>query len=892
MKLAWRQLRRTKGSSVLVATLIAVPVAAAVGVLTFVESHTPSPEQAVTLELGQTQSWVQVVGAPDPTRVQAVDLPQMTSESSAAADSPAPKDLRDADLPPGTTSIAITDGYERLTTPNGVAGFTVVYGDSWDPHLEGRFEGVSGRTPQTREEAMASPELMQRLGAKIGDTVQLRDRRESFTVVGMQRAMDGGLYRQVLFLPESAAPVSSDEERAGLGTTWFLPNWQPDLATLTHLNHAGYIAYARDLVMDPPSEAATTITLGAAENGWITLALVSLALVFGGLLLGLLAAAAMAVSARRQQRSLAVVTTVGARTSDVFRIVLAQGGLLGLLGGVLGTAIGVAAVAATIVLMDPGVKNTFWSSWGLKVPWTVIGVVVFAVLVGLVACVIPARSATRGDAIAALRGARRPVVMSRRRPVWGIVVALVGAALVTMGGVIFGFNGSQELWSNSLQILAMWASIIGVLLLLLSVTLTGQAILALLATLLSRLGSAARLASRDAVANSPRTVPAFVSIAASTAVATFVLCAVAFTGAQSERNYAWAAPTGSVIVSSWGPESPSTVPEFLSQAHPERIIPVSTSIEPPRAPGDKATGDAAEVAYLSAWSPEISEWIATPGQSPTVVNPDDVEALTGITLSATQRQNFQDGGALVLMRERNPEPDDTTLINGENSVQVAIWDSNEFYDAQGPKPLRTVEFTADVHLGASSAYPVILSPAAAEKLGVPLRITSWVALFPEPSSDAVMDRLRADAETASSGGISIDANVENGPDTPMPWLILVSGVLGAIVVAAAVISLGLARIERREDDATLAAIGATTYLRRRVSAWQAIIIAGVGCVIGVLLGVIGAWALVQAAPGIRLTDLPVLWLLGIAVGLPLLIALAALAIRPPQADLTHRTAIA
>lgn len=898
LKLAWRQLLRTKGSSALVAALIAVPVAAATGVLTFAESRTPSPEQAVTLELGRTQSWIRITGGADPSRVQAVDMPWMTSEGRtddggpANPELPAPIDLRDAELPGDTETIAITEGHARMTTRDGVAGFPVIYGDSWDPRLEGRYDAVSGRAPQGSDEAMASPQLLDRLGAKVGDDVELPDRGQSVRIVGVLRAMDGN-YGQVLFLPQSAASAV-DDDAAGRNTTWFLPDWQPDLPALSDLNHAGYVSYSRDLVMDPPAGAETSITLSRGDSGgWVTLALVSLGLVFGGLLVGLLAAAAMAVSARRQQRSLAVLTTVGARRSDVFRTVLTQGGLLGLVGGIIGAALGVAGVALAYALLDPGVENTFWSSWGVKVPWTVAGVIAFAVLVGLVACIVPARGATRGDAIAALRGARRPVVMSLRRPVWGSVIALAGTGLVVAGGAIFGFNGSQQLWNSGLQTTAMWTSIIGVLMLLLSVTLTGQGILGMLTKLLSRFGSAARLASRDAVANSPRTVPAFVSIAASTAVATFVLCAVALTGAQSERNYSWAAPEGSVIVSSWGVDSPTSVPAFLTDANPERIIPVTQSFEPGMDADGNVIGSNSDVAYLSLWQPEISKWSAMWGDPVTVVDPDDVQDLTGIALTPEQNRNFRDGGALALVSEREPEPGYARYVSDDGDVQVAIWDARELYTNDSmPEPLRTVDIPADVHAGSSFGHPVILSPAAAEKIGIPRRITSWVTLFSTSPSDAMMDRLRVDAETASVGGLQFDVRVENGPDAPMPWLILVFGVLSVIVISAAAISLGLARIERREDDATLAAVGATAGLRRRVSAWQAVIIAGVGCVIGVLLGVIGTWALTQAASTTRMSDMPLPWLLAIAVGLPLVIALVSLLIRPPLPDLTHRTAIA
>ncbi|MGB3731469.1 FtsX-like permease family protein [Microbacterium sp.] len=897
LKLAWRQLLRTKGSSVLVAALIAVPVAAAVGVLTFTESKAPSPEQAVALELGKTQSWIRIEGGADPSRVQAVDLPWLTSMdraddgSPANPELPAPTDLREAGLPKSTATIAIAEGYERMTTRDGIAGFPVLYGDSWDPRLDGRYEAVSGRTPQSAEEAMASPALLERLGVGVGDDVELPDRGQSYRIVGIQRAMDGSAYREVLFLPQSAAPSSDDA--AGRSTIWFLPDWQPDFTTLTDLNHTGYVAYARDLVLDPPAGAETSATMmaGQTDSAWLTLLLVSLGLVFGGLLVGLLAAAAMAVSARRQQRSLAVLTTVGARRGDVFRTVLAQGALLGLVGGAVGTAVGIGAVAAIDALLDPGVKNTFWSSWGLKVPWSVVGVIVFAMLVGLVASVVPARGATRGDAIAALRGARRPVRMSLRRPVAGIVIALIGGATVVAGGVLFGVLAATDTWDQGLQTTALWASIIGVLLLLLSVTLSGQGILALLAGLLARFGSAARLASRDAVANSPRTVPAFVSIAASTAVAVFVLCAIAIPQAQSTRNWAWAAPKGSVIVSNWGETAPAQAPAFLSDAHPERIIPVSSPIEPAVDMTDTTT-PSPEVVYASVWSREIHRWINAPGQTLTIIEPDDVEALTGLDLTDAERTEFAEGGAIASLAQRPVPRGYAEYVNDDDTAQLAFWSARDLYTGQIPEPLRTESLATQVHVGISSGYPLILSPAAATQHGVHTVVRSWVALFDEAPSEATLDRMRADAETASTGGAMFDVRVENGPDSPLPWLALVLGILSIIVIAAATISLGLARIERREDDATLAAVGATTALRRRVAAWQAIIIAGVGCVIGVLLGLAGAWALTQAMPGSRLSDAPVLWLLGIAIGLPLMISLVSLLIRPPRADLTHRTAIA
>ncbi len=895
LRLAWRQLLRTKGSSLLVVALIALPVAGAAGALTFLESRTPSPEQAVTLELGRTQSWIRVAGGADPSRRQAIDMPQMTSQERTEQgvpvhpDLPPPTDLRDAALPADTETISITESSARITTRTGVAELPVVYGDAWDPRLDGRYDVISGRAAENATEGMASPALLERLGADVGDQVRLPDEQRSFRIVGVMQALDGTV-AETLFLPSAAMDEKTGE--AWYDHIWFLPDWQPDIDELQRLNHAGYVSYARDLVLDPPPGAEMATSMASAQNTWTSLILVTLGMVFGGLLVGLLAAAAMAVSARRQQRSLALVTTVGARRGDVFRLVLAQGAVLGLAGGVAGAALAVGGVWICLLLFDPGVKNTFWSSWGLKVPWTVAGVVGFAVLVGLAASALPARSATRGDALAALRGARGPVVMSRRQPVWGIVILIVGAATVAVGGTIFGILGAQGIWNEGMQLLALWASIIGVLILLLGVTVTGQGILAALSRLLARIGPAARLASRDAFANSPRTVPAFVSIAASTAVAAFVLCSLALMNAQAVRNYAWQAPAGSVIVTNWGEPAAATPPAFLAEAGPERIIALSASPEISIDADGNPIGPESGIVYLSHRGGETGSWVAAPGQPITVVAPDDVERVTGIRLTDRQREDFEEGGAIAVLSEREPPERSVGYVSGDHTARLDFWDVQSITSAKPSEPMRSVEFPVDVHIGAPSAYPVLLSPAAAERLGVQTVVRSWVGLFAEPPSTAVMDRLRADAETASAQGQIYDVRAENGPDSPLPWLVLVLGVLSVIVISAAAISLGLARIERREDDATLAAVGATARLRRAVSAWQAIIIAGVGCVVGVLLGIVGTWALTQAVRGTLLSDLPATWLLAIALGLPLLIALVSLLIRPPNATLTRRTAIA
>ncbi|WP_298868104.1 FtsX-like permease family protein [uncultured Microbacterium sp.] len=887
LKLAWRQLLRAKGSSMLVAALIAIPVAGAVAAVTFVESRTPAPEQATTLELGHTQAWIQIAGGPDPSRTQMIDMPYgndiaMNKDGSPKnPELPPPTSLADADLPGGTETLPLAlYGGARMKTPTGIANFSVVGGDSWDPRLAGRFEVLSGHAPSQADEAMASPALMSRLGLKVGDEAVLPEENLRYRITGTMRALDGSTDTNTLF-----TPLRSDTDPMSL--TWFVPAWQPDAAKLAELNHAGYVAYARDLVQHPPAGAKLYWTSISEAEKFGILATMSIAAVFIGVLVGLLSAAAMAVSARRQQRSLAVVTTVGARRSDVFRIVLAQGALLGLAGGLIGAAVGIGGVAIAFAVLDPGVANTFWSSWGLKVPWTAPVIVVFAMLVGVLASLLPARSATHGDALAALRGARRPVRMSRRQPVWGVVILVLGAALIIPAGIVLALAQTVLFW-NQFQMLALWVFIGGILLLLLGVIVTGQGVLGVLARLLPRLGSGARLASRDAVANSSRTVPAFAAIAASVAVAAFVLSAVAITGAHNDRNYAWTAPKGSVVVDAWG-GAVGHEPQFLGDANPNRIVAVSSTVQPEFGDDGDPIDQRATVASLSMYTPGDptsggpAYWSDHFGQPVTVIQPEDLSLLTGIPLTPDELQRYADGGAVAT-------PSD--YVGPGDMAHVAIWDAKELTSESEPEPERVLEVPVEVHSGGGTVWQVVLSPAAAKRLGITVVETWWIGLFDQAPSQAVQDRLNADAETASVGTSSYMVRVENGPDPSLPWLVLVLAAVSVIVIAAAAISLGLARIERREDDATLAAVGGTRRLRRAVGAWQALIIVGIGCLLGTGIGVVGAWGLTQAGGRYAMSDLPVLWLLGLAIGLPLAIALVSLLIRPPRADLTRRTAIA
>jgi len=118
-----------------------------------------------------------------------------------------------------------------------------------------------------------------------------------------------------------------------------------------------------------------------------------------------------------------------------------------------------------------------------------------------------------------------------------------------------------------------------------------------------------------------------------------------------------------------------------------------------------------------------------------------------------------------------------------------------------------------------------------------------------------------------------------------------------LVLGASAVALGLARFERRPDDATLSAVGGTRLLRRNIGFWQGLVIAGFGTFAGAAAGIlppIGFWMQSQTAyqGPMDLADIPWAMLLGLAVALPVMIAVVNWLVPPRHPDLTRRTAIA
>ncbi|WP_345546726.1 ABC transporter permease [Microbacterium jejuense] len=906
LRLARRQVWRAKGASALVVALVALPVAGLTAAAIVWQSHVPTAQQSAILELGRNAAWFEALDNADPTRVQAVDQPwdndvERSADGNPTHDGgPVPGDPSGL-LPPGTELLTVVEGQSGVETAGGVGWLTAVSGDVWAPSFAGKYLVLDGAVPTGADQMMASPGALERIGASIGDRVRFVDHDRTLTVTGTLREVRNEPTLAVLYVPEAAVALVGDGY-----TRWYAPDWQPDLAGLAELNRGGYVSFAHDLAVDPPPGAR----LSTYANGQLDIAgvitLGALIAAFSGYIVVLLSGAAFSVAARRQQRALAMTASVGATRGDVFRIVLLQGTVLGLGGAAAGTLIGGAAAALFLVLTDRGAAGSFWGNFGYRVPWALLAAIVaFAVVVGTLAAIMPAHRATKGDVLGALRGARRPADLRPRRPLFGLLVMGTGLAATILGALVMAAEiaatsaGDYSAWFYA----AVWAVVLGPFVFQIGLLIPSHWVLVQLSRPLARLGLAPRLASRDAAATPSRVVPAFAVIGACVFAASVAVSATALSAGASARGHYYSAPVGALVVTMWqqGDDSSEALlaaaEDLVADTDPAATVTVSSPAWPavdadgaPLTPDVHAYGVARQRYSQCVGDACLQPYDQASGV-PYVVDPDEVATLLGTDPGDAALQAMTEGAALVA------EPD---FVDDDGEVIVTEWEPQSYdelmaaNDATDAKPVARHRLDAViVDVGHLQSFAVLVSPATAAALGMPVTPTQLIATYDAPLVQDAIDRITAESQDLRVGpSAGVGAFVEPGPGEVAPWLWLIVGVAIALVAGASAVALGLARVERRPDDATLAAIGGGQRLRRNVNAWQAMVIAGIGTLVGTAAGYVSMWGFATAnATYYDVADMPWLWLGVLALGLPAAIVLAAWLVPPRHPDLTRRTVI-
>ena len=189
--------------------------------------------------------------------------------------------------------------------------------------------------------------------------------------------------------------------------------------------------------------------------GGLTPAVIALLFAVVGLFfIGLVAVAGFTVLAQRRIRSLGILSSLGATDKHVRLVMVANGAVVGVIGALLGGAIGIAAWIPYAPYF--GTHADHRVTW-TNLPWWLVGVAMaLAVVTAILASRQPARAVAEVPVVAALSGRPAEPKQSRRSPRPGLIVLAIGIALIAFSGGLTGGPGSAAARACSIRWRACW----------------------------------------------------------------------------------------------------------------------------------------------------------------------------------------------------------------------------------------------------------------------------------------------------------------------------------------------------------------------------------------------------------------------------------------------------
>ncbi len=864
LRIARRDAWRNKGRNLLVALLVALPVFAVSVVDVVARTEQLDPREKVTSVLGTTAQALVVTADDSGGRVFQDPLGQGYGSAVGVASEDSSARLRTwqqteeavaAALPERDTLVRRLDWYAgpRARVDDRSVYTTWRELDLTAAGLDGLYDVVDGRAPQRAGEVAVDGVLARATGLAVGDRFRSAwDGRADapaggaeLVVTGIVRTSGdaaGAVYGAPgTLLPDGLGPGDGQASWYVVGPTRV--TWDDVLA----LNDVGAAVTSRAVVLDPPApdrvpqEArdvgpGTSVTSGAVVATAVAVGLTLLQI-------ALLAGPALAVGARRNQRMLAVVVSTGGERKHARRIVLANGLVVGLVASAVAAVLGAAAAAGLVSWL---LRRQLMTAPGVDVHvLDLVGLVLVGGLTAMAAALVPARQAARLDVVAALTG-RRPAESVRRHvPVLGALAAAVGIAMSVWGAA-----------TRSTVVLVLGIALTQVGLVALS-----GAVVVLASRPARRLGLAPRMALRDAARQRGRTAPAVAAVMAAIAGG---LAALVFVGSQDAHDRAAYQPNlalgAAQVFVTGGDGTLSAAPAELAAAERalRETLPVDTVV-----PSVRLVTDGTQV---------VLQPFPAPGQAcplPTDREPTRAEIAAADSdprcrprplpagVTSTGFGDLVDGDGRLLTAVAGPQDpaDVATLRAGKVLLPDAtnLWPDGTVrlapVDPTGtaqPSVDDAVSLPAAVAQGAHRTGGLVVPPSLVGRLaGVAAATEGVVATTTRVPDGDEADRLQAAVEDLAVAGTAYSL-VERGYVSTYGYGLL--ALVGAALVVALVGSLtavGLARAESRQDASTLAAVGASPGLRRRLAAAQAGVVVGLGTALGTVAGALMGWCLVR-----------------------------------------------
>jgi putative ABC transport system permease protein len=902
LRIARRVVRRNLGRSLLVASLVAVPVAGATLVDGLFRTF-QAPEREAYEAMGNADALIDV------TRFTSLGddyFPSIWGNSWSGAweqRDPATVDLAAA-LPGGTELVPAPLRYFQVRLDRGdtSAYVNTTVAELGHELTDHRARLVAGTWPSGDDEVLVSRPLAERLdlldGAQLraGATVTFSDGPTvSVTGIGVDPFDTRSEIVFAGYQSAAADHVADDESASEMFRLWdgsesYLAAFPSgtDAATLwPALVTQGIALVPRDAVLNPERyEPYVSSMLNMSAEMLAMAGLVALIVGLGLLEVVLLAGAAFAVGARRQVRDLGLVASNGGTARHVRRIVLAQGMLLGVLGAVIGLIVGLALTIGGRPLWER-VSGTLIDGWRFGTTEIAIAAGV-GMLSGLAAAVVPARGAGRMKPIDALAQRFRATPLETHIPKLGLVLVALGS----VGALVFSRVSAAELDDYAARIEAaqgtgVWVEqpnltqyvalqLFGAVLAVAGLILVISPLIAVLARRMRRWPVSARFAGRDAARHRHRTTPAVAAIMIVIAGASGV--AIGLTGSErvNELQYSPQLPENVMRINPEMPAHQADSGAIVDRADDLAAMLPGGTVVPMHQPIAAEGPWGLESVHLyppEEWWAECAEDCEIVGGPFYVGGPDLYEVLLGAEPSRQTLQALADGEAVVF---------DAAMQRSDGSVSLMSWDDEGEYELARLDG-HVIDYGGEFH---QSLPGGLITDETAAEHGLDIGTFGAYIPFDEAATDDEID-----AAVGAAEDLGFYAYVERGCTycgvAPGVFLALVGGTALVTLVGVGV-TVALAAVEGRADLATMAAVGASPRRRRAIAGWQALVVGGLGTVLGLALGGFYAYLI---WPAIGAPDFTVPWLtIGlIGVAVPLLAVLVAVVFTPSRLPVIRRT---